>query len=147
MKGVNYMKWDKFVSIGIAGVGTLASKYLGGADEILTVLISLMVLDYILGLMCGFREKKLSSKIGFFGVLKKITILIVIAVAVAIDTQTSSQGLVRNMAIYFYAAMEGISILENAGRMGVPIPEKLKDALLQLKEGNKKDITDSMKGD
>lgn len=140
-------EWDKMVSILLAGVGTIATKFLGGADEILTVLISLMVLDYVLGLMCGFKEKKLSSEIGFFGILKKITILIIIAVAVAIDTQTSSQGLVRNMVIYFYAAMEGISILENAGRMGVPIPEKLKDALLQLKEGNKKDITDSMKGD
>lgn len=135
------MKWDKFVSLGVAGVGTVAAKYLGGADEILTVLISLMVLDYILGLMCGFRERKLSSETGFYGILKKMTILIIIAVAVAIDTQTNSQGLIRNMAIYFYAAMEGISILENAGRIGVPIPEKLKDALLQLKEGNKKDIT------
>ena len=73
-------------------------------------------------------------------ILKKVTILITVAVGVIVDKTTGGQGLVRSMVILFYAGLEGISILENAGRMGVPIPEKLQDALIQLKEGNKKEV-------
>lgn len=134
------MKWDKVFSSGFAVLGTIATQLWGGLDDALSLLITFMVLDYIMGVICGYKEQKLSSEIGFRGILKKVTILIVIAVVVKIDSVTSMDGLIRNMIIYFYVGLDGISILENAGRMGIPIPEKLKDALVQLKEGNKKEV-------
>ena len=120
--------------------GTVATYLFGGADEILVLLVTMMSLDYLLGTMCGYKEQSLSSEIGFKGILKKVTILIIVAVGVTVDKTTGGQGLIRSMVILFYAGLEGISIIENAGRMGVPIPEKLKDALIQLKEGNKKEV-------
>ena len=134
------MKWDKIVASFIATFGTVATYLWGGTDEILILLITLMSLDYLLGTMCGYKEQSLSSEIGFKGILKKVTILIIVAVGVTVDKATGGQGLIRSMVILFYAGLEGISIIENAGRMGVPIPEKLKDALIQLKEGNKKEV-------
>lgn len=134
------MKSDKTVSGIIAVFGGLVNYLWGGWDMALRILITFMVLDYILGVICGFKEKKLSSEVAYKGIFKKITILILVAVAVNLDDAFNTQGTIRSMAIYFYAALEGISIAENAGRMGVPIPEKLKDALIQLKEGNKKEV-------
>lgn len=134
------MKWDKIVSSIIAICGSLANYLWGGWDMALRTLLLFMVLDYVLGVICGYKEKKLSSETAFKGILKKITILIIIAVAVALDNNANTQGLIRSMVIFFYAGLEGISILENAGRMGVPIPNKLKEALIQLKEGNKKEV-------
>lgn len=134
------MEWDKIVASFVATFGTVATYLWGGADEILVLLITLMSLDYLLGTICGFKEQCLSSEVGFKGILKKVTILIIVAVGVIVDKTTGGQGLVRSMVILFYAGLEGISIIENAGRMGVPIPEKLKDALVQLKEGNKKEV-------
>lgn len=134
------MKWDRTISGIIAVLGSLVNYLWGGWDMALRILITFMVLDYILGVICGFKEKELSSETAFRGILKKMTILIMVAVAVKLDDAFNTQGTIRSMGIYFYAALEGISITENAGRMGVPIPEKLKDALIQLKEGNKKEV-------
>lgn len=134
------MKWDKVVSGTIAVCGSLANYLWGGWDMTFRLLVTFMVLDYILGVICGFKEKELSSEIAFKGILKKVTILIVVAVGVSIDNTLNAQGIARNMVIFFYAGLEGISIVENAGRMGVPIPDRLKDALVQLKEGNKKEV-------
>jgi len=135
------MKWDKILSTSLAILGGCVNYLWGGWDMVLKTLVLFMVLDYVLGVICGFKDKKLSSAVAFKGIFKKITILIVIAVAVHLDNLFNTQGTVRSMAIFFYAGLEGISILENAGRMGVPIPEKLKEALVQLKEGNKKAVT------
>lgn len=134
------MKWDKVTSSIIAICGGIANYLWGGWDMALRTLLLFMVLDYVLGVICGYKEQKLSSEVAFKGIFKKITILIVVAVGVAIDNAVNTQGLIRSMVIFFYAGLEGISILENAGRMGVPIPEKLKEALVQLKEGNKKEV-------
>lgn len=134
------MKWDRMVSGTIAVGGGLANYLWGGWDMALRTLLLFMLLDYVLGVICGYKDKRLSSETAFKGILKKVTVLIVVAVGVSIDTAIGGQGLVRNMVIFFYAGLEGISILENAGRMGVPIPDKLKDALIQLKEGNKKEV-------
>lgn len=134
------MKWDKTVSSVIAILGSLVNYLWGGWDMALRTLLLFMVLDYVLGVICGFKEQELSSEVAFKGILKKVTILIVVAVGVAIDGAVNTQGIVRSMVIFFYAGLEGISILENAGRMGVPIPEQLKNALIQLKEGNKKEV-------
>lgn len=91
--------------------------------------------------MCGTKNKELSSDIGFKGLKKKFTIIIILILAVALDRLLGQGWIFRTLVIYFYIAMEGISILENATILGVPFPTKLKDVLVQLKEGNKKDIT------
>lgn len=134
------MKSDKIVSGIIAVFGSIVNYLLGGWDMALRALFLFMIADYVLGVICGIKEKRLSSEIAFVGGLKKITILVVIAVGANIDNLLNTQGTIRSMAIYFYIALEGISILENTGRMGVPIPDKLRNILVQLKEGNKKEV-------
>ena len=133
------MKWDRIFASCLAGIGTAAAYLWGGVDEILILLVTLMSLDYVLGIMCAFRSKCLSSDIGFKGLLKKITILIIIAVGTTIDTTIKADGAIRSMVMLFYSGLEGISILENASLIGVPIPSKLEDALVQLRDGGKKD--------
>jgi toxin secretion/phage lysis holin len=132
------MPLDKKIAIGIAACGTVVAKLLGGWDMGLQVLVLFMAMDYVTGISRAFKDKVLSSAIGIDGILKKIMILFVVAVAVGIDNITGAQGVVRLATIWFYIGMEGISILENAARIGVPIPEKIKDALLQIKDGGKK---------
>ncbi|WP_291560731.1 MULTISPECIES: phage holin family protein [unclassified Clostridium] len=134
------LQWDRFISTVVAGAGACANYFFGGLDMALKTLLLLMVLDYITGLICAGKDKNLSSSAGFRGLAKKIIILIIVGVGVSVDNVTGANGIVRSMVIFFYASMEGISILENATRAGVPIPDKLKDMLIQLKEGNKKEI-------
>lgn len=135
------MTWDKKLSIGVAFCGTAVANFLGGWDMTLSVLILFMTLDYMTGITRAFKDKELSSAVGIDGILKKMMILFVVAVAVGIDNVTGAQGLIRQASVWFYIGMEGISILENAARIGVPIPEKIKDALLQIKDGGKKSTT------
>ncbi|NFC27819.1 holin [Clostridium botulinum] len=139
------MKWDKILSTVIAGVGACANYFFGGLDMALKTLLLLMVLDYVSGLICAGKDKTLSSSAGFKGLAKKIIILIIVGVSVSVDNATGANGIVRSMVIFFYASMEGISILENATKAGVPVPEKLKEMLVQLKEGNKKEIKEQSK--
>lgn len=134
------MKWDKILSTTIAGVGACANYFFGGLDMALKTLLLLMLLDYVSGLICAGKDKTLSSSTGFKGLGKKILILIIVGVGMSVDNATGAHGIVRSMVIFFYASMEGISILENATRAGVPVPEQLKEMLIQLKEGNKKEI-------
>lgn len=134
------MKWDKTVSGIIAILGSLVNYLWGGWDMALRTLITFMVLDYVLGVICGFSDKELSSQVAFKGILKKVAILAVVTVAVNIDVATNMDGIIRGAVIFFYIGLEGISILENAARLDAPIPPKLKDALIQLKEGNKKEV-------
>lgn len=135
------MKWDKTVSGIIAVCGGTLSYLFGGWDMALKTLLIFMGFDYLTGIICAIKDKKLSSEIGFKGLLKKVMILIVVAVGVQVDNMTGVNGLVRSFVIFFYVSMEGISILENAARMDVGIPDKLREVLLQLKEGNKKEPT------
>ena len=117
-----------------AGVGTLLTWLFGGWEVGLQILITCMVLDFIMGLMCGYKGKELSSRVGFSGLKRKFTILIILILAVLLDRLIGQEWIFRTIVIYFYVAMEGLSILENAARLDVPIPEKLKKALIQLKE-------------
>lgn len=106
-------------------------------DEIdlpLKVMFVFIVMDYITGMIKAFKLKKLSSKTGLSGLIKKFVMLLVVSFTVMLDRLTGANGLIRNLAVMYYIANEGLSILENASVIGVPIPEKLKDALLQLKE-------------
>ncbi len=123
-----------WISIVLGIVGGYISHWLGGWDVLLRTIVFLAVLDYITGLIKGIYLKKLSSEIGFKGLLKKIVMFIVIAVAFVIQELTGGTIPLREVVIMFYIANEGISLLENAA-IFVPIPEKLKDVLLQLRDG------------
>jgi toxin secretion/phage lysis holin len=130
---------EKFNFI-FAGIGTLLTWLFGAWEIGIQVLVWCMGADYTMGLMCGSLEKNLSSEIGFKGLKKKFTILIILMLAVMLDRLIGQGWVFRTLVIWFYIGMEGLSILENAVRLGVPFPEQLKDILVQLKEGNKKEV-------
>lgn len=136
------MKWDKTVSSILAVTGSCVNYLWGGLDVALKSVLLFMFFDYILGVLCGFKDKNLSSQIAFKGIARKVAILVIIAVSVLVDELVGTNGLMRSLVIFFYVGLEGISILENASKLGAPVPERLKDALIQLKDGNKKEIKD-----
>lgn len=122
-----------FVQLIIAAAGGWFGYFLGGFDGFLYALISFIVIDYITGVMCAVLEKKISSEIGFRGIFKKVLILSLVAVGHTIDKRVIGDGsVIRTAVIFFYISNEGISILENAACIGLPIPQKLKDILHQL---------------
>lgn len=125
------MKIFNLFSTAVGVFGGFLASLLGGFDKILIGLITLIVLDYITGVIKAIVNKKLSSSVGFVGLMKKVVILIVVAVAVVIETIVNVP--VREIVIMFFMCNEGISLLENASEF-VPIPEKLKDILIQLRE-------------
>lgn len=115
-----------------AGIIALLTYIFGGVDTVLVILLAFITLDYITGIMAGVIEKQLSSAVGYIGLLKKVCVLIVVAVSHLIGTYLGMD--VRTLVIGYYIANEGISILENSGRIGVPLPKKLIDILKQLKK-------------
>ncbi len=118
-----------------AGIGGFAGCFLGGLDGFLYALLIFVVMDYLTGIMVAIIQKKLSSEVGFKGIFKKILIFAMVGVAQVIDTQIVGIGSVlRTAVIFFYLSNEGISILENVTLIGLPVPEKLKAALEQIKE-------------
>ena len=118
-----------------AAMGGSLGAVLGGFDGFLYALIVFVVVDYMTGVMVGILNKELSSQIGFRGIFKKVVIFSLVAVANIIDTHVIQNGSVlRTTVIFFYLSNEGISILENAALIGLPIPKKMKDVLEQLKE-------------
>ncbi len=124
--------WTK-IQIAAAGIGGWLGYFLGGKDGMLITLIVFMALDYITGLMCAIMDKKLSSAVGFRGICKKVLILMLVGVANILDIHVVGQGsALRGAVIAFYLSNEGLSLLENAAYIGLPIPEKLRDILEQL---------------
>lgn len=118
-----------------AAMGGALGAVMGGFDGFLYALIVFVVVDYMTGVMVGILNKELSSQIGFRGIFKKVVIFSLVAVAHIIDTHVIQNGSVlRTTVIFFYLSNEGISILENAALIGLPIPKKMKDVLEQLKE-------------
>ena len=112
---------------------------LGGWDVALVCLIVAIILDYISGIIKAYVNKDLSSKIGFKGLLKKVSVLVIVMLAVLVDRITCETGAIRTLVIYYFVANEGLSILENLALAGVPIPESIKNALKILKDlGNNK---------
>lgn len=106
----------------------------GGIDIAFISLIVVMALDYITGVMSAIYNKKLNSKIGYKGILKKASYLLVIALGVILDKLLGQTGSVRTLVIYFFVANDGISIIENVSEMNIPLPKKLKELLEQLKK-------------
>jgi toxin secretion/phage lysis holin len=120
------------IKAAFAILGGAITAVLGGWDLALQVLVLFVVLDYLVGLIAAWTEKSLSSKVGFRGIAKKMLLFVPIAICYALD-QVLGQEILRSLAIFFYIANEGLSIIENLGRAGVPVPAALGDALEQMK--------------
>ena len=118
-----------------SAIGGLIGSFFGEVDGFFFALMIFIAIDYITGLMAAAVEKRLASNIGFKGIFKKIAILFLVSVGHLIDTEIIKQGgAIRTMVIFFYLSNEGLSILENAVRIGLPIPEKLQALLKQFNE-------------
>ena len=107
---------------------------LGGLDIALISLLIVMAIDYITGVLSAIYNKKLNSKVGLKGIIKKVFYLCIIALSVVIDKLFGETGMIRTLVIYFFVANDGISILENSAELNIKLPKKLIDALEQLKE-------------
>lgn len=116
-------------------IGGLIGSLFGELDGILYALLVFIIIDYLTGIFAAVVEKQLSSSIGFCGIFKKIAILFLVSLGHMIDTAIIKQGgTIRTMVIFFYLSNEGLSILENTVRIGLPIPEKLQAILKQINE-------------
>lgn len=132
---------DKFLQTFSAVVCAVCGFLWGQLDGLLYALIAFMVMDYITGLISAYIRRELSSSVGFRGIAKKVFIMALVAVGHILDTHVIGDGAVfRSAVIGFYLANEGISILENAGKIGLPLPKKLLDVLAQFK--NEEDKND-----
>jgi toxin secretion/phage lysis holin len=121
------------VQIIIAAAGGWFGWFMGGVDGFLYALIVFVVLDYVTGVMCAILEKKLSSVIGARGIFKKVLVFGLVGVGHMIDSYLIQSGnAIRTAVLFFYISNEGISVLENATRIGLPVPAKLKNILAQL---------------
>ena len=128
-----------WIQTALTALGGFLGWAIGGLDGFVYALIAFMVIDYVTGIMCAVVEKKLSSEIGFRGIFKKITIFAMVAVGHMVDTHiigttgfVNDYSAVRTAIIFFFLSNKGLSLLENASRLGLPIPQKLKDVLAQL---------------
>ena len=106
---------------------------MGGCDGLLYALIAFVVIDYLTGVMCAFVDHTLSSEVGFRGICRKVLIFLLVGMANILDVAVVGNGSVlRTAVIFFYISNEGVSLLENAGHLGLPIPQKMKEVLEQL---------------
>lgn len=126
----NVLTWIKAA---FALLGGTITAFLGGWDLALQVLVLFVVLDYVTGLVAAWYSKTLNSQVGFKGICKKVLLFIPIAICYALD-QVIGQEILRSLAIFFYIANEGLSVIENLGRAGVPVPAALGEALEQLRK-------------
>ena len=124
--------WAK-IQMAITAIGGWIGYFVGGVDGLMTALLIFMVLDYITGLMCAIADKQLSSAVGFRGICRKVRIFLLVGVAHIVDLHVVGSGsALRGAVVCFYLSNEGVSMLENAAHLGLPIPEKLKAILEQL---------------
>lgn len=125
----------------VATIGTGLTWVFGTWDTAIGILVLFIVLDYCTGIIRGYVNKELSSDVGLKGIARKAVIFIVLIIAVALDRLMNTGSWVfRTLVCYFYIANEGLSLIENCGALGLPIPDKLRDALAQLKDGEKKEL-------
>lgn len=123
-----------------SAVGGWLGYFLGGCDGLLYTLLAFVVLDYITGIMCAVADHKLSSAVGFKGIFRKILIFALVGVGHLLDVQVlGAVGVLRTAVIFFYLSNEGVSLIENAAHLGLPIPAKLKAVLEQLHDRAEKD--------
>lgn len=123
-----------------SAVGGWLGYFLGGCDGLLYALIAFVVIDYITGVMCAIINRELSSAVGFKGIFRKVLIFLLVGIANIIDVQVIGTGAVlRTAVIFFYISNEGVSLLENAGHLGLPVPEKIRSVLEQLHDRAEKE--------
>ena len=128
------------VQVVFAGIGGWLGWFLGGCDGLLYALLAFVVIDYVTGIMCAVVDKKLSSAVGFKGIFKKVLIFTLVGIGHILDTHIIGSGSVmRTAIIFFYLSNEGVSLLENAAYLGLPIPQKLKSVLEQLHDRAEKE--------
>ena len=131
--------WTK-IQIAVAALGGWLGYFLGGVDGLLIALVVFMALDYVTGIMCAITDRKLSSAVGFRGLFRKVLIFALVGVGHLLDVQVlGAVGVLRTAVIFFYLSNEGVSLIENAAHLGLPIPEKLKAVLEQLHDRAEKD--------
>lgn len=126
------------INVIIGAVVTIATYFLGGWDIAIQSLLVFIVVDYITGVLKAIYNKELNSAVGVKGIIKKVGYLLVVAISVLLDKIAGNTGAIRNIVIYFFVANEGLSILENWGNLGLPLPKQLTEALEQLKNNNSK---------
>lgn len=133
-----YTRIMKEIYNGIVATLLTAFVYLvGGLDVAMIALLVAIVLDYLSGIIKAYVTKQLSSQTGFKGIVKKVAVLMIVMLAVLVDRVTGETGAIRTLVIYYFVANEGLSIIENLGQAGVPIPQSIKKALKALKKENK----------
>ncbi len=121
------------IQLVFAAIGGWLGWFLGGCDGLLFALIAFVAVDYVTGVMCAIVDKNLSSAVGFKGICRKVLIFLLVGIAHILDAQVIGAGSVlRTAIIFFYLSNEGVSLLENAAHLGLPVPEKLKDVLQQI---------------
>ena len=128
------------IQLVFTAVGGWLGWFLGGCDGLLYALIAFVTIDYITGVLCAIADHSLSSEVGFKGIARKVLIFLLVGIGHILDTQVIGSGSVlRTAVIFFYISNEGVSLVENAAHLGLPIPEKLKDVLEQLHDRSEKD--------
>ena len=124
----------------ITAIGGWLGYFLGGCDGLLFALMAFVVIDYITGVMCAINDRKLSSEVGFRGICRKVLIFLLVGIANILDVQVIGTGSVlRTAVIFFYLSNEGVSLIENAAHLGLPVPDKLKAVLEQLHDRSEKE--------
>lgn len=133
-------RFTEFFKLVFGGIVTAVSGFLGGMDGIMYALIAFITIDYITGVAVAVKQKKLSSEVGFWGLVRKVCIIALVGVAHFVDVYVMHTGDIFRTAIaLYYIGNEGVSLLENMGNLGVPLSKKLKDVLEQLKNDNDKE--------
>ena len=123
------------IQTAFTALGGFIGWFLGGADGFMYALIAFVVIDYITGVFCAIADKSLSSEVGFKGICRKVLIFVLVGIGNIIDVYVlADSSVLRTAVIFFYLSNEGVSFLENASRLGLPIPDKLKEVLSQLHE-------------
>ena len=124
--------WN-WIQIAFTALGGFIGWFLGGMDGFLYALIAFAVIDYITGVLCAISDKTLSSEVGFKGICRKVLIFTLVGIGNIVDVYVLGEtGVLRTAVIFFYLSNEGVSLLENAAHLGLPIPERLKEVLEQL---------------
>ena len=122
-----------------AAVGAWLGYFLGGNDGLLYALLVFVIVDYITGVMCAIEDRKLSSAVGFRGLCRKVLTFLLVGIAQVLDVHVLNQpGVLRTAVIFWAIANNGLSILENAAHLGLPVPEQLKAVLEQLHNRDQK---------
>ena len=129
-----------FMQLIFSAVGGWLGYFLGGCDGLLYALLAFVVIDYITGVMCAIADHTLSSEVGFKGICRKVLIFLLVGIANILDVQVIGTGsILRTAVIFFYISNEGVSLLENAAHLGLPVPAKMKAVLEQLHDKSEKE--------